>query len=228
MPRANLLHELRAELVRAADPDKALKMQRYMKSLLPYYGVPMPMVRAICKEKFAKLTFADASAWRKVVLALWQGARAREELYAALGVCGLRVARPFQTIEALPLYEQLIVEGAWWDVVDEIAGNRLGEILRASPAAMKKAMRRWSKDDNLWKRRSSILCQLKAKDRTDLGLLYDCIAPSLGSKEFFLQKAIGWALRQYAWTDAKEIKRYVKAHAGELSALSRREALKNL
>ncbi len=228
MPRPNLLLELRAELMRAADPGKALKMQAYMKSLLPYCGVPMPLVRAICKRKFDKLGFSDRAAWEKAVLGLWQGARFREELYAALGLCGLRAARPFQTIDALPLYERLIVEGAWWDIVDEIATHRLGELLRASPAAMNKAMRRWSKNENLWKRRSAILCQIKAKERTDLDLLYACIAPSLGSKEFFLQKAIGWSLRQYAWTDPKEIERYVKQHDGELSALSKREALKNL
>ncbi|HVJ19359.1 MAG TPA: DNA alkylation repair protein [Polyangiaceae bacterium] len=228
MPRVSLLHELRGDLVRAANPDQALKMQRYMKSLLPYYGVPMPLVRAICKEKFEKLTFTDADAWQKAVLALWQGARFREELYAALGVCGLRAARPFQTIDALPLYERLIVEGAWWDVVDEIASNRLGEVLRASPAPMKKAMRRWSRDDNLWKRRSAIICQLKAKQNTDLELLFDCIAPSLGSKEFFLQKAIGWALRQHAKADPKAVKRYVKENEAKLGALSKREALKHL
>jgi 3-methyladenine DNA glycosylase AlkD len=228
MPRANLLDELRLDFVSAADPGKALKMQAYMKSLLPYYGVPMPLVRAICKKRFDKLGFDDAAAWQKAVLTLWQGARFREELYAALGLCALRAARPFQTIDALPLYEQLIVEGAWWDVVDEIATHRLGEILHASPTPMKKAMRRWSKADNLWKRRSAILCQIKAKENTDLELLYACIEPSLGSKEFFLQKAIGWALRQYAWTDPKPVKRYVREHDGKLSALSKREALKNL
>src|SRR6187551_1497802 len=119
MPRASLLLDLRAEFVRAADPDKAVKMQRYMKSLVPYCGVPMPLVRAICKKKLEKLAFADALTWKKTVLELWQGARFREELYAALAVCGLRAAKPFHTIDALPLYEQLIVEGGWWDIVDE-------------------------------------------------------------------------------------------------------------
>jgi len=93
---------------------------------------------------------------------------------------------------------------------------------------MKKKMRTWSKSKDMWKRRSAIICQLTFKEDTDLGLLYDCIRPSLDSKEFFLQKAIGWALRQYAWTSPKEVIRYVRAYEDELSNLSKREALKNV
>ena len=80
----------------------------------------------------------------------------------------------------------------------------------------------------MWKRRTAILCQLGSKAHTDLELLYACIEPSLGSQEFFLRKAIGWALRQYAWTDAAEVKRYVRRQRDRLSPLSVREALKNI
>jgi 3-methyladenine DNA glycosylase AlkD len=83
-------------------------------------------------------------------------------------------------------------------------------------------------DANLWKRRSAILCQLHAKRETDLALLYACIEPSIGSQEFFLRKAIGWALRQYARTDPAEVRHYVTANAARLSGLSRREALKHI
>jgi 3-methyladenine DNA glycosylase AlkD len=93
---------------------------------------------------------------------------------------------------------------------------------------MKKTMLAWSHCDDLWKRRSAILCQITFKAETDLDLLYRAIEPSLSSKEFFLRKAIGWALRQYAWTDPREVARYVRANEGRLSALSRREALKNV
>jgi 3-methyladenine DNA glycosylase AlkD len=89
-------------------------------------------------------------------------------------------------------------------------------------------MLRWSRDKDIWKRRSSIICQLGFKQDTDLDLLYACIEPSLDSDEFFLRKAIGWALRQYAWTDPDEVIRYVNAHEGSLSGLSKREALKNV
>jgi 3-methyladenine DNA glycosylase AlkD len=93
---------------------------------------------------------------------------------------------------------------------------------------MKRKMLAWSKSPDMWKRRTSIICQLGFKAETDLDLLYACIDPSLASKEFFLQKAIGWALRQYAWTDPDQVHKYVRANQARLSALSRREALKNI
>src|SRR5439155_772199 len=84
--------------------------------------------------------------------------------------------------------------------------------------------RAWSTDVNMWKRRVSIICQLSFKRETDLELLYANIEPNLGDREFFIRKAIGWALRQYAWTDPKEVARYVRAHDSQLSGLSRRIA----
>jgi 3-methyladenine DNA glycosylase AlkD len=89
-------------------------------------------------------------------------------------------------------------------------------------------MRAWSTDPFLWKRRISIICQLSFKKDTDLDLLYANIEPNLSDREFFIRKAIGWALRQYAWTDPKEVVRYVATHESQLSSLSRREALKNV
>jgi 3-methyladenine DNA glycosylase AlkD len=128
----------------------------------------------------------------------------------------------------MKMYEELIVTGAWWDYVDDIASHRVGPILRDYPAIMRRKMLAWRKSGNLWKRRTSIICQLGFKAETDLELLYSCIEPSLASREFFLQKAIGWALRQYAWTDAAEIQKYVRRNRARLSALSCREALKNI
>jgi 3-methyladenine DNA glycosylase AlkD len=93
---------------------------------------------------------------------------------------------------------------------------------------MRRKMLSWSRSNNLWKRRTAIICQLGFKAETDLQLLYACIEPSMGSREFFLQKAIGWALRQYAWTDGAEIEKYVRLNRKRLSALSSREALKNI
>jgi 3-methyladenine DNA glycosylase AlkD len=89
-------------------------------------------------------------------------------------------------------------------------------------------MRVWSTDASLWKRRVSIICQVSFKKETDLELLYANIEPNLGDRDFFIRKAIGWALRAYAWTDPKEVARYVSEHASRLSGLSRREALKNI
>jgi 3-methyladenine DNA glycosylase AlkD len=219
---------LRKALRQAGDPLKAAAMQAYMKSAMPYHGVPTPELRRILTMSFADLQFATAAQWQSQVLELWRNAKFREERYAAMHLAGDRRARSFQTPSAMKVYEELIVSGAWWDYVDDIAAHRVGTILRDYPAAMRRKMLAWSKSTDMWKRRTSIICQLGFKEETDLELLYACIEPSLGSREFFLRKAIGWALRQYAWTDPAQVKKYVRLNRTRLSALSCREALKNI
>jgi 3-methyladenine DNA glycosylase AlkD len=223
-----LLPKLREALRQAGDPVRAPTMQAYMKSVMPYHGVPTPLLRQVCKAAFADVQFTTASQWQMQVLNLWRDARFREERYAALYLAGDKRGRPFQTLSAMKMYEELIVTGAWWDYVDDIASHRIGPILRDYPVPMRRKMLSWSRSSNLWKRRAAIICQLGFKAETDLELLYACIEPSLGSREFFLQKAIGWSLRQYAWTDGAEVKKYVRLNRTCLSALSCREALKNL
>jgi 3-methyladenine DNA glycosylase AlkD len=223
-----MLAAVRKALREVADPDKAGAMQAYMKSKMPYHGVPTPLLRRVCKEIFISANVGTSAKWQVLVLDLWRNARFREERYAALLLAGDKRARAFQTPRTMSMYEELIVTGAWWDYVDDVASHRIGPILKEHPAPMRRKMLAWSKCSNIWKRRSSIICQLGFKQNTDLELLYACIEPSLGSREFFLQKAIGWALRQYAWTEPAEIKRYVSLNRDRLSALSRREALKNL
>jgi 3-methyladenine DNA glycosylase AlkD len=203
-------------------------MQAYARSKMPYLGVTAVPLRKVCREVFADLDFPTAAAWRRAALGLWRGARFREERYSAIELTGLRPFDRFQDMAALPMYEEMIVTGAWWDLVDGIAAHRLGALLRRFPREMRSRMLAWSRSDDLWKRRSAILCQLTFKQATDLDLLYATIEPALDSKEFFLRKAIGWALRQYAWTDPKEVRRYVREHESRLSPLSKREALKNI
>ena len=228
MSDATLARDIRRALAAVAQPERAAPMQAYAKSSMPYLGVTAVPLRKVCREIFAKTAFPTAAAWRRAVLLLWRGARFREERYCAIELAGIRRFDGFQDMAALPMYEEMIVTGAWWDYVDGIAGHRLGTLLRRFPREMRKEMLAWSRSDDLWKRRSAILCQLTFKKATDLDLLYATIEPALASKEFFLRKAIGWALRQYAWTDAREVRRYVWEHEEELSPLSKREALKNV
>jgi 3-methyladenine DNA glycosylase AlkD len=211
-----------------AEPARAAPMQAYAKSKMPYLGVTAVPLRKVSREVFADLDLPTAAAWRRAVLDLWRGARFREERYCAIELTGVRRFDRFQDLAALPMYEEMIVTGAWWDLVDALAAHRLGTLLRRFPREMRKEMLAWSRSDDLWKRRSAILCQLTFKKDTDLDLLYAVIEPALPSKEFFLRKAIGWALRQHAWTDPKEVRRYVREHEEQLSPLSRREALKNV
>ena len=203
-------------------------MQKYMKSTMPYHGVQTALLEKTCKQLFCDLGLPSAEVWRDYVLGLWRGAKYREERYAAILLTGDKRAPAFQTPRAMGMYEEIIVTGAWWDYVDVIASRRIGPILKTHAAPMRKMMLAWSKSENLWKRRTSILCQLGFKKETDLDLLYACIEPSIDSGEFFLRKAIGWALRQYAWTDPAEVKRYLRRNEKRLSPLTKREALKNI
>jgi len=225
---STLSTRLREALARAGDPARALGQQAYMKSEMPYYGVTSGEMRAIAKACFADYAFSDAGTWQKDVLAIWRGAKRREERYCAIELLHHRKARAFHTMAALPMLEEMIVSGAWWDYVDAIASHDLAAILKNEPKPMNKTMRAWSTSDDIWKRRSSILCQLPFKTETDLELLYACIEPNLERTEFWLRKAIGWALRQLAWTDPEEVVRYVEANDERLSGLSKREALKNI
>ncbi|MBV1689192.1 DNA alkylation repair protein [Novosphingobium sp. G106] len=224
----SLAQTVLAQLRAVADPQRAPAMQAYMKSEMPYLGVSAVPLRQVCKGAFTDLTWPDSAAWQADVLAIWREAEHREQRYAAIELSGVRAASQFQQIDALAMYEEMIVSGAWWDYIDNIAGQRFWTLLQNDRTAMKRAMLAWCQGADMWKRRSAIICQLRAKADTDLDLLYACIEPSLDSKEFFLRKAIGWALRQYARTDPAEVRRYVRENTTRLNGLSRREALKNI
>ncbi|HZC08259.1 MAG TPA: DNA alkylation repair protein [Ktedonobacterales bacterium] len=223
-----LVTTLRAELAHAADPAKAEPMRAYMKSSMPFLGIPTPTLRAITRRVFAGQPLSSVDEWRRAVLVLWREARYREERYAAIGLAGERRYRTWQTLDALPLYEEMIVSGAWWDYVDGIASQQLGALLAAHPTEMRQEMLTWSRDYDLWKRRAAIICQLNFGPRTDEALLFSCITPNLADREFFIRKGIGWALRQYARVAPDAVRAYVDAHAAEMSPLSRREALKRI
>ena len=229
MARASrLLLALRRDLAALGDPERARGAQAYMKSTMPFHGVGAVPLRAACRTLFAGLPLPDAAAFREEVLGVFRGARYREELYAAVELARLKRAAPLRDLSFLPACEEMVVAGAWWDVVDPVAAHLLGELLRKEPRAMRREMLAWARCDDTWKRRSAILCQLGFKSDTDFGLLEACIEPSLDSKEFFLRKAIGWALRQHARTDPDGVRRYVAVNLDRLSGLSRREATKHL
>jgi len=212
---------LRAEVEPFRDPAYAEGARRYMKSDLPYLGVRMPDLRRAWRVVFDEHPVESEREFDLELAELWNEAEYREERYTALAL----LERYPQWV-SLELLERLIVQGAWWDYVDTIA-HRVGDLLRRDPDVAQH-MRAWSRDENLWKRRVSIICQLGFKGGTDLALLYDCIEPNLDDREALVRKAIGWALRDYAWHDPHEVDRYVRGHADRLSPLSRREATKNL
>lgn len=224
---AALVVALRAELARAADPARAEPMRAYMKSSMPYLGIPMPAVRRITRRVAAERPLATSEEWRAAILTLWRDAAYREQRYAAIELAGDRRYRAWQTLDALPIYEEMIVTGAWWDYVDAVA-SLVGALLAASPEPMRAEMLAWSRDGDMWKRRAAIICQRGCGAATDEALLFACITPNLADREFFIRKGIGWALRQYARVAPEAVLRYVNEHADSISPLSRREALKRL
>ncbi len=230
MPAINtrLVEQVRDSLRARADPARAPRMRAYMKSTMPYRGVASAGVKEICREAFAANPLSSFGSWRATVLELWRRAEFREERYCAIALTGTSAYRRFQVPAALPLYRELITVGAWWDYVDEVAVRRIGPLLLSHRDVLRPLLLRWCVTADMWLRRSSIICQVGAHDRTDLELLYACIEPNLGDREFFIRKAIGWSLRAYAWTDPAEVASYVKRTGDRLSGLSRREALKNI
>ena len=203
-------------------------MQAYMKSALPFHGVAAPACRAVFREVLAAHPLPDRATWLATVHALWDDATHREERYAALAVVRDRRYAGYRDPDALPLYRHLVVTGAWWDVVDDVASHLVGPLLLTHPAEVRPVVLAWATDDDRWLRRTAVICQLGAKERTDLELLTAAVEANLDDQDFFLRKGIGWALRQYAWTDPGWTRSFVAAHEGRLSPLSRREALKNV
>lgn len=224
-----LIDALRAALRTGADPERAVGQQRYMKSAMPFLGLTSPGRREVVRPVLADpaLRLDSRPAFERAVRCLWEGAEFREERYAALDLLRHRAYRSWRDPDLMPLVEHLVVTGAWWDLVDELA-SVVGEVLLIDPEGEGLRMRDWAERDDLWLRRSAIISQLKHGDDTDTRLLSDVIEPNLDDPEFFIRKAIGWALRQYARTDPVWVRAFVDRHTHRISGLSRREALKHL
>ena len=222
-----LVLDIRQALAENANPDKAEGMRAYMKSEMPFRGVQKPARRKLVNAFLRTDPLGEKPAWQDFILELWRSAEYREERYVALDIAGAPKHLDFRTPDILPMLEEFVVTGAWWDYVDEVATHRLRELLENYPDELTPAMRSWSLDDNMWKRRSSIICQINRKDETDLDLLFDCIDPNLSHPDFFIRKGIGWALRSLAWTDLPTVEDYVARNGDRISRLSAREALKN-
>ena len=221
MSGAELAAAITAALRAEGDPQRAPRQQEYMKSELPFFGVPVPRARRIATD--AARGTRDSAVLRDAAVRLWDGAVAREQWYAALALLALRPHRGDPVI--LPLVEKFVRSGQWWDITDELA-HRLAELHDADPAPTAELVRRWAVDQEMWIRRIAILSQLGRRDRVDAALLSDTIVANLADPEFFLRKAIGWALREYARVAPDWVRAYVAAQP--LSPLSRREALRHV
>ena len=224
MSVASLLTEIRDALRDAADAERAPGMQAYMKSPMPFRGVPMPSVRVITKASARAHPILTVEDLETAVRTLWDEAEFREERYAASALLATKIGAG--RLELVPLYEHLATTGAWWDHVDDLA-HRVAELHDAHPTETAAIVRRWSTADDLWLRRLAIISQLGRRDRVDPALLAEVIEPNIADREFFIRKAIGWALREYARVEPEWVRTFVADH-DDLSGLSKREALKHL
>ena len=225
MANLELMSAIRSGLRGAADPARAAGAQAYLKSGMPSLGVRVPEVRRIVTDTAKRLPPASLPELQSTVLELWRGAGWREERYAAIDLTGLRLAAG--EMGMLALYEEIIRSGAWWDLVDGVS-HRLCGLLQSHREDMSIVLRRWSTDPDFWIRRAAITAQLGAKSATDAALLAAVIEPNLADREFFIRKAIGWALRDFSATDPEWVRNFAARHGEALSPLSRREALRNL
>ena len=214
-----------AELGALADADKASGMAAYLKTDMPFYGVQKGPRTPVFREMKRRYPINDAGEYEAAVLTLW-GQPHREEKYFAVGIA--TGYREFITFDQVPLYRRLIIEGAWWDLVDDVAARCVGPVLLNEREAMAPVIETWNEDPDMWIRRTSLLAHLKHKADTDYEQLFRHCLALAPEKEFFIRKAIGWSLREYAKTAPDRVRAYALEHREELSGLSFREATKHL
>lgn len=201
----------------------AKPMEQYMKNNFPFLGIKSPERRALTKEIFQKLGVAKEPFDEVFVLNLWELPE-REYQYIALDYL---VKKDKQlTKEQLVLLESLIMTKSWWDTVDVLAPKPVGSIALREKSVIQDFIEGWAHHENMWLRRAAILFQLKYKTETNEELLYRFILANATSKEFFIQKAIGWALREYSKTNRESVKQFIAGNT--LMPLSIREGSKYL
>lgn len=213
------------ELALRADPGAAGPMAAYMKTDMPFHGVKKAGREEVLREVKARFAPADRAELEAGIRALWALPH-REEKYLALAY-GRRF-HSLLTPDSLPLVETLIREGGWWDLVDDVAANLLGSLWRRFPETIAPLMDLWIEDDDLWIRRAAVLGQLKHKDATDTKRLLRYCLLRMHEREFFMRKAIGWALRQHSYVDPELVIAFLEEQRDELSGLSFREGAKAL
>jgi 3-methyladenine DNA glycosylase AlkD len=206
-----------------ADPLQAAPMKKYMRDQFEYLGIKSPQFKALMKEFLTAQGTPPISDLDTILHELWSLPQ-REFQYVATSLLGRSEKDlPAKFIRTI---EYLLVTKSWWDTVDTISGGTLGVHFRRFPDVREKYLAKWRASDNFWLRRATILFQLNYKKETDFDLLCQIIHENLDSKEFFINKAIGWSLRQYARVDPKAVTKFVKSTP--LHPLSRREAMKHL
>ncbi|MFJ3673171.1 DNA alkylation repair protein [Streptomyces sp. NPDC090106] len=219
-----VLERLTAEYGAAADPARAAPMRAYMKDVAPFLGLTAPVRRTLSRTVLAGTPRPDERDCTAVALRCW---RLPEREYQYFAVDLLRRHARVLSSGFLPVARHLVSTVPWWDTVDLLAAHVVGALVEADPA-LKTDMDVWIGDDDLWIARTALLHQLRSKDRTDTERLFAYCVRQSGHPDFFIRKAIGWALREYAKTDPEAVREFLAREKGRFAPLSVREALKNI
>ena len=219
-----VLERLTALYPTAADPGRAEGAAAYMKGIAPFLGIRTPERRALSRKVLDSLPPPGETDCLAVALRCWELPE-REYQYFAVDYLRRHVGRLSSGF--LPAVRHLVSTVPWWDTVDLLAAHVAGGLV-AADRALGHDMDDWIGDENLWIARTALLHQLTYKEATDTGRLFDHCLRRSGHPDFFIRKAIGWALREYAKTDPDAVREFVTGARDRLSPLSVREALKHL
>jgi len=206
-----------------ANKTNALAMKKYLRNQFEFYGMKMPLRRSLSKAFIKQYGLPPKTHLYTTVKSLWQLPH-REYQYFAMELIE-RYVKQFDKRD-IKLLEHIITKKSWWDTVDFISAKLVGSFFEKYPVLIKSKTKKWIESDNIWLQRTAILFQLKYKNQTDKSLLFQYINSMSGSKDFFIRKAIGWALREYAKTNPQSVVRFVQSNT--LSVLSKKEALRRV
>ena len=217
-----LIHELNQTFHLNADASIAIKKCAYMRGLFPFFGLETPLRRTLQKPLYKSNPLQDEWQLKQALQELWSKEQ-REFQYAALDIA--RHFIKFTSTDMLEIYEVMIRTKSWWDTVDDIAAHLVGSLLLDHPKLIP-VMDRWIEDENLWIKRTALIFQLKWKQRTDTDRLFTYCHKQMHDPDFFIRKAIGWALRQYSKTDPLAVKQFIQNHQHQLIRIPIKNCIK--
>ncbi|KAK2148153.1 hypothetical protein LSH36_512g02037 [Paralvinella palmiformis] len=227
---AKVVDDLERLLVKACNPADAQPMKKYMRNQFEYFGVKTPKRKEIMKQVFHTMTDPSSGEVLSVAKLLWTRDQ-RELHYCAVDILikykSLLASNAQICAQSANVVRHLLTEKSWWDTVDLLASNVVGHMASTQPSHMKPLLDKWITTDNMWLRRTAILHQLKYKGNTDEMTLFRYCMKCSDEDEFFIRKAIGWALREYHKTNPGAVRDFVAEHKNRLAPLSVKEALKH-
>ena len=215
-------NKLYEEMIQHKNEEQAQRMSKYMLNKFEYIGIKTPERRKIFKNFFKEYKNEEKIDW-EFVNKCWEN-KYREFQYVAADY--LKNMKDKLTIDDIPKLKQLVLEKSWWDTIDNL-DMTIGA-LALKDSNVNKILLEWSLDENIWLRRIAINHQLLRKEKTNAELLEKILKNNLGQTEFFINKAIGWALRDYSKTNSEWVKNFIEENEEKMSKLSIREAGKYL